>query len=325
MILTTKAQRHEGHHRTRLRYRYAGQAEDRGQRTVIRHPSSGIHLQGFTLVELVVAIGIMALVIVFAGNVFKSSISSYRIASAQADIMRKFRAITDQLNNDFQGLQKDGYLILYSENLTTRTEYLGAPSASFRSDRLYFFSTGDFQSWFDPTIRSNIARIYLGHERYSISDTSIYVNHWRLAQDVNLLTPGRSGGDYNDVNYAWCQVHPTEIIANANAMFSNPPYINTADSNTLGRLLCENAGEFKIEWSDSTVDAGSAIVWFGYGSPNGKSGISEVVSSYYEATWQPTTSADLWPKAIKFTFTLYDSRGVFKDGQTFTHIVYLGD
>ncbi|MBE0536359.1 MAG: hypothetical protein IH624_11875 [Phycisphaerae bacterium] len=30
-------------------------------------------------------------------------------------------------------------------------------------------------------------------------------------------------------------------------------------------------------------------------------------------------------RALKFTFTLYDSRGVFKDGKTFTHIVYLDD
>jgi hypothetical protein len=45
----------------------------------------------------------------------------------------------------------------------------------------------------------------------------------------------------------------------------------------------------------------------------------------YRATWIPSTPATLWPKALKFTFTLYDSRGVFKEGQTFTHIVYLGE
>ena len=30
-------------------------------------------------------------------------------------------------------------------------------------------------------------------------------------------------------------------------------------------------------------------------------------------------------RALKFTFTLYDSKGVIKEGRTFTHIVYLGD
>ena len=28
-------------------------------------------------------------------------------------------------------------------------------------------------------------------------------------------------------------------------------------------------------------------------------------------------------RALKFTFTLYDSKGILKEGQTFTHIVYL--
>ncbi|MHC4675460.1 MAG: hypothetical protein ACYTBZ_23490, partial [Planctomycetota bacterium] len=30
-------------------------------------------------------------------------------------------------------------------------------------------------------------------------------------------------------------------------------------------------------------------------------------------------------RALKFTFTLYDSRGIIENGRTFTHIVYLGD
>ena len=276
--------------------------------------------RGFTLIELVVAIGIMAMVVVFAGVVFKTSIASYRVASAQAEIMQKFRAITDLLNSDFQGLRKDGYLIL-------QDQYVGA----FRSDRLYFFSTGDFQSWYNSAVRSNIARIYLGHDRTSLTYA---VNLWRLAQDVNLLTPGMLGGDYNDVDFAWCQVYPTEIIAEANGMFLNPPNINTNDSNSLRRLLCENAGQFQIEWTDGTIDANSAIVWFGLNNPK-SIGFDYAAGPYYEATWQPATSADLWPKAIKFTFTLYDShydsqgvfrsQGVFKNGQTFTHIVYLGD
>ncbi len=278
-----------------------------------------VERRGFTLVELVVAIGVMAMVVLFAGTVFKASIASYRIATAQAEIMQKFRAITDQLNNDFQGLRKDGYLILYST-------YAGTAPNNFRSDRLYFFSTGDFQSWYNSTVRSNIARIYLGHDWTSLAPAqNVPVNHWRLAQDINLLTPGMSGGDYNDVNFAWCQVHPTEITNNANAMFLNPPYINTADSNTLGRLLCENAGQFKIEWADgaSTVDANGAIAWFGFDNNKGISIEYIVVGSYYEAIWQPSTSADLWPKALKFTFALYDSHG--GNGQIFTHIVYIGD
>jgi prepilin-type N-terminal cleavage/methylation domain-containing protein len=297
--------------------------------------------KGFTLVELVVAIGIMALVILFAGNVFKTSINSYRIASAHADIMQKFRAITNQLNNNFQGLQKDGYLMLYSENLPNRTEYFGAtPRPLTRSDRLYFFSTGDFQSWYDPTIRSNIARIYLGHDKTSLDVIqNVLVNHWRLAHDILLLSPGVVLPDVNSVSFAEYRVNSIMVLNDANLMLSSPPDINIAyDPNTLRRLFCENAGEFKIEWSDGAIDANSAIAWFGLGltrtvgappaiPPDARYNSIEsgVLGSYYKATWQPLISAGLWPKALKFTFTLYDSRGVFKDGQTFTHIVYIGD
>jgi hypothetical protein len=32
-----------------------------------------------------------------------------------------------------------------------------------------------------------------------------------------------------------------------------------------------------------------------------------------------------FPQALKFTFTLYDSLGIYEDGKRFTHIVYLDD
>lgn len=41
--------------------------------------------------------------------------------------------------------------------------------------------------------------------------------------------------------------------------------------------------------------------------------------------WVRSTSGSVSTRAFKFTFTLYDSHGVIKNGRTFTHIVYLGD
>ncbi|MBA7692001.1 hypothetical protein ES703_100557 [subsurface metagenome] len=34
---------------------------------------------------------------------------------------------------------------------------------------------------------------------------------------------------------------------------------------------------------------------------------------------------DFYPKALKFTFRLYDSKGIIEKGRRFTHIVYIGD
>ena len=302
--------------------------------------------RGFTLIELVVAIGLLMIVILFAGTIFKSGIGSYRIAMAQTEIMNKLRVITQQLDSDFQGLQKDGYLVLYCENILNRIEYPGALPATFRADRIYYFPTGDFQSWYNPDIRSNIARIYLGHEYWSLDfDTNIYVNHWRLAHDTLLLSPGTTSPPYdvNNASYAEWKANPTMALNDANVI----PEVNvTSDPNTLRRLFYENAGQFIIDWTDGTRDSNSAIAWFGFemprsvGSPPGipkDTRYSDVIYGpierivlgapylLYWAVWIPSTPQDLWPKAIKFTFTLYDSRGVFKEGQTFTHIVYLGD
>ncbi|MHC4157360.1 MAG: type II secretion system protein [Planctomycetota bacterium] len=48
--------------------------------------------RGFTLIELVVAVAILALISSFAGAIFSVSIDSHRTAMANAEIMRKLRA-----------------------------------------------------------------------------------------------------------------------------------------------------------------------------------------------------------------------------------------
>ena len=37
------------------------------------------------------------------------------------------------------------------------------------------------------------------------------------------------------------------------------------------------------------------------------------------------SSVGSFPRALKFSFTLYDSRGIIEKGKRFTHIVYIGD
>ena len=52
--------------------------------------------KAFTLIELLVAIGILAVVMSFASVIFRVSIDAYRTAIANAEIMQKLRAITNQ-------------------------------------------------------------------------------------------------------------------------------------------------------------------------------------------------------------------------------------
>jgi hypothetical protein len=112
-------------------------------------------------------------------------------------------------------------------------------------------------------------------------------------------------------------------------------------------LLCEGVGEFKIQgWYDAEQQ------WLPEVDPDGD---GDLTDTHFYGQDDPNTPGVLYPyppyggvkinnfrsypreeineeyfdaipglgRALKFTFTLYDSKGIFKDGRTFTHIVYL--
>jgi prepilin-type N-terminal cleavage/methylation domain-containing protein len=134
--------------------------------------------------------------------------------------------------------------------------------------------------------------------------------------------------------------------------------IDPADPSTIHMLLCEGVGEFKIQgWSDALQR------WVPEVDPDGdgfladtdfipaQNGIDlhpeEVPGVLYPyRSWYPldpnsyvrinNISYPGWKlnqtyfneipglgRALKFTFILFDSKGIIKEGRTFTHIVYL--
>ena len=114
--------------------------------------------RAFTLIELVVAIGILAIIIAFAGIIFKVGAESHRMAVANAEIMQKLRVITEQLNADFRGLRKEGEIFVVWEADPVSND----PNAFERFDRIMFFTAGDFQA-FDAdagsVVRGDVARV----------------------------------------------------------------------------------------------------------------------------------------------------------------------
>jgi prepilin-type N-terminal cleavage/methylation domain-containing protein len=368
---------------------------------------------GFTLVELVVAIGIMAMVILLASTVFKTSINSYRIASAQAEIMQKFRAITDQLNNDFRGFRKDAPLFIWFQTGPSR---LGSP---VRYDQIMFFADGDFQSTqtyntdangvlvprpSGKPVVSNLARIYYGHAQ-SIDPLDGILKLPDNLRDTDRILSKRqhlsiANQDPPNPQYAQFPVHNSSgvlvvdpclndsfehdtnslsqwqagalISANVDNIITGcfgttasnyndyRPSIKLADANTLHLLLTEKVSSFAVQWSYFYRDANGiqSVYWWPSRDPDGNGDPADsdfdqmLINSFgfYFNTATPSLAVADWfspdlakgvyypgspgnletikpvfPKALKFTFTLFDSRGVFKDGQTFTHIVYIGD
>jgi len=350
---------------------------------------------GFTLIELMTAVGILAIVLSFASVIFKVSIDAHRTAIANAEIMQKLRAITNQLNEDFKGLRKNGEIfIVWLAQPVTAANYTDNDLDGFeRFDRIMFFADGDFQSYrINPMVRGNIARIcYMlarqGGIRAEWQDRTRRV----LARTQHILTANAALPGFLDPNsfgdpqwYQWnnryeydrisldeWKMIPWENKADMLSVISDVKVenssvgeqirgamVNPAEPNSIHMLLCEGVGEFKIQgwyygqWvpevdpdgdgdladshfypPDSNSVPGvlypyppnGAVIIGGQfhcdiGTPQGQVKFNQLRSLLNEEHFNEIPGLG---RALKFTFTLYDSKGIIKEGRTFTHIVYL--
>ena len=368
--------------------------------------------KGFTLIELVVAVGILAMMLGFTSVIFNVSIKGSRIVGANSEIMQKLRAVTDQLDRDLRGLDKDAPLLIWFERGSADKK---DPN---RFDQIMFFATGDFQSTqlydfttgepVDPDdekddnkyISGNAARIYYGQAQGTsnpadvnnvpskrilcrrrhifVSDKSIYEKWPEDTNDIDMNFK-RDIGDYlcndryehdslsltdwKDVKEKIFKEPNTGIVA---VVFENRPEVKLDDPNTYHNLLSEEVASFKIQWAYWNPDADdkdNELRWFPSDDPD-RNVLSDdshfptfmgnrldkfgVYFNFANPTndgfvhgdkrWYPIGNdrliykkfdnsffnRDFYPKALKFTFTIYDSKGVIKDGRTFTHIVYIG-
>jgi len=271
--------------------------------------------KGFTLIELLVAVGILAMMMSFASVIFRVSIGSQRTAAANAEIMQRFRAITDQLNRDFKGaiLTRAGRLDV---------ETLGGVKA----DRIVFFTEGDFQSIGQykytyrrsdgtiveafKTVSGNVACVFYGQAKDKFPDddpnTNPFTGNPREKILVRRQTILTSDSSLLDVSSEFYKSSLSESNLDPNldvdALIARPP-LDSHSPEDLVMYMAKGVDNFTIEWFEGNIDSEGRLVWQRLLS--GPSNIS--------------------PVALKFTFTLYDSKGVIKNGRTFTHIVCLGD
>ncbi len=122
--------------------------------------------------------------------------------------------------------------------------------------------------------------------------------------------------------------------------------VEPSDANSIHMLLCEGVGELKIQgWYDAQQrwipevdpdgDGDLADTHFFFSDPNSVPGVLYPYPPYglininnidYPRAQIDEGHFNAIPglgRALKFTFTLYDSKGIIKNGMTFTHIVYL--
>ena len=287
--------------------------------------------KAFTLIELVVAIAILVLVTSFAGAVFRVSIGSHRTGLANAEIMQKLRAITDQFNRDFKGIRRDAPMAIQFRR-----------DGDTRRDSIVFFANGDFQSirqyWYSgssgPALRTvvgNVASIYYGQASDEPgSDPNILARKQKILTSDSSLIDTPALGDPNEFLIDSLAVWRVGLDdANFVDWVVASPLVDPHFEEYLPLYMTDGVANFMIqvaEWDQ----ADGTFIWlpvnedfddndifgFFYNVPG-----SLVIDDWSD--WSDWSAS--WPRAIRFTFTLYDSRGIIENGRTFTHIVYLGD
>lgn len=286
--------------------------------------------RAFTITELLVAIGLLAAVLAASGLIFHYSVDAQRTASATSEIMRNLRAITDQLNADFDGLYKDAPLIVYSRVDGTK---------KVRADKIVFFSTGDFRTTrqYDDkttagnkTVAGNVARVFYGQSDFvsGVCPNPLLVSPEEdrrkkilvrkqviltLDQDVPMSNPGPSNNDPCEYETTSLADQISKYVKNENQAKDDwgiRPAIDPNNEEDIPLFFARGVDNFTVQ-----VDAND----LNRIDPNGV------------LEWQPenddidSIDEKHYPNAIKFTFTLYDSKGIIKNGREFTHIVYVGD
>jgi prepilin-type N-terminal cleavage/methylation domain-containing protein len=245
--------------------------------------------KGFTITELLVAVALLAAVLSACGIIFNYSIDSQRTAGATAEIMRNLRVITDQLNADFAGFMGAPAYVSIVGDPNIRT-----------ADSIVFLSTGDFQTSSGNAIRGPVARIYYGQT--TTPDPLLDdVRNKILTRRQVIIDPnaGVSTDEYDAVSVA-------RILSNYNkdpncykSKWLETPTIDTNDPCDIRMYLVRGVDNLTIEYLQWPVS--STLNWR-----------------------RPTTGGTFGGLALRFTFTLYDSKGIIKNGKRFEHIVYIG-
>jgi len=228
--------------------------------------------RAFTLVEMVVAVALIAMMIAFSSVIFKFGIGAQRAGNAQAEIMLKLRTITQQLNADFKGLRKDAPMMIWFEY---------DPNSGKRFDQMLFFADGDFHAT-QYQISSNVARIYYGQADMNDVNDSIsydnagifsrnqhvlaydYIPYWPVIDTLPNFT--LSFTPYDNINYE----HDSISLAQWKMITHDPNYndvlVNTCfgfrpkidlkgrQKSGLHMLLSQNITNFAVRWGYAYLD-----------------------------------------------------------------------
>jgi type II secretory pathway pseudopilin PulG len=136
-----------------------------------------VRLSGFTLIEVLIAVGAVSLIAIGLAKVFSSTGETVRAGRRLSNLNEYASLIERQLRDDVSKMTRDGFLVIRNRvvadgtsvrNVLLDPEQQGAYARPRRVDELAFFASGRFSTLRDPIHPSRhptgtAARIYYGH------------------------------------------------------------------------------------------------------------------------------------------------------------------
>ena len=266
--------------------------------------------KAFTLIELVVALGVLAIILSFASVIFRVSIDAQRLAMANAEIMQKFRVITQQLDADFRGrIPQYGRAL----NAQTWSVSAGTNQVTVNSDSFAFFASGDFQStdqYNGRTVAGNVAAIFYGQPDPNSYPPLAYPEPRErlLLRRQTILTAGAS--DFSPSTNPRAEYYSDSL----SQWHVNPPFVDAEDWTQRPVIAPANVGSYQSMYLAEGV-GDLQVHYLQYGRDVNDTAIP------WERDVGGDSDPNLHPRALRFTFTLYDSKGIIANGRRFTHIV----
>lgn len=152
---------------------------------------SVVSKKAFTIVELLVAMGLVVILVALSSLIFAAGVKAHRLADSTIEITRRAEAISRQLVADVGGLRTDAPLAIWFENAFVDTTGDGVADTYRRFDQILFFANGDFQTmrqYNGQTVSGNVSRIHYGHAWQVDSATGVFNSGYRSGLEV---TPGQ--------------------------------------------------------------------------------------------------------------------------------------
>jgi len=263
--------------------------------------------KAFTLIEVVVSLGILAVILSFAGVIFRVSVESQRMAMANAEVMQKLRVITEQLDADFRGGAIPtrfpyGYPVRFSYTMRSRVG-TGVPTP-MDSDAILLVTAGDFRSteqYSGKTIAGNVACVFYGQPDPNSYKQPPRPHEKILLRRQTILTVDGTTFTFDPLA-EYARLSPQGWLVNQwidPNTWTRRPVIDPNDMRaSLPMILARGVDSFTVHYLKASTPLGTAAI-----------------------PWIRQSQGVMNPKAFEFTFTLYDSKGIIKKGRTFTHIV----